>query len=231
MYLDSAVSVLSELQAFDVRARVFDVSETDAASDIALLSAEERSRASKFQRISDRVSFVAARAELRRNIGAELGMPAERVPIGVSLHGRPTLPAGMADVLDFNVTHSTSRVAIALSRGRRVGIDIESVLALRDLDLLIQEVMGPRERNRLASLSGMARTRAFYECWTRKEALVKAMGEGIRYPVASIDLPILPVDGRVALPEAEMQVANGRSWLVWTTWLSEEFVLSIAVGE
>jgi 4'-phosphopantetheinyl transferase len=134
----------------------------------------------------------------------------------------------LADDLDFNVTHSGTLIGVAAARGRRVGIDVESISAPRDFELLIQEVMGTGERAALAKLTGGARVQAFYECWTRKEALVKAMGVGIGFPLARIDLPILPEDGRVELQSVDMPVSF---WLVRTTCVPDEFVVSIAFGE
>lgn len=228
MWAPALVSAIDGLIAPNLRVRVFAVDGENAASDFAQLSDGERLRAMRFQRSADRASFVAGRAALRRELGGELGISPTAVVIGQTAWGRPRLPAGLADDLDFNVTHSGGHVAIAVARGRRVGVDIESVTMERDLELLIREVMGSREQARLARLDGLERTHTFYECWTRKEALVKAFGIGISYPLRAIDIPELPADGRVALDENGTSLATARHWTVRTARVSGSLVLSVA---
>lgn len=224
-------SLFEELNEAGVFVHTFDVSEADGVADHAILSGDEQSRAQRFRRSEDARLFVSARAAVRRILATELSLAPESVPIELGLHGRPQLPAESAESLDFNVTHSTTRVAIAVARGRRVGIDIESVSATRNLELLIQEVMGPGERARLERLTGPDRAFAFYECWTRKEAILKAVGVGVGYPVREIDTPILSGGGRVSIRPPDEMPTSRPDWIVRTARVSDDFVLSIAFGE
>jgi 4'-phosphopantetheinyl transferase len=226
-----SASTLPDLESWGVRARVLDVDACDGVADLALLSEAERLRAERFRAPRDRSSYVAGRAALRRELADELGIAAHRVPITPGRHGRPELPGELAGALDFNVSHSATAVAVAVARGRRIGIDVESVYIERDIELLIQEVMGATERDHLARLSGTDHLMAFYECWTRKEAIVKAMGVGLGYPVRELDFPAVPANGRVTVRAHDERDARSESWMVRTVHLSEEFVLSLAFAE
>jgi 4'-phosphopantetheinyl transferase len=129
--------------------------------------------------------------------------------------------------LDFNVSHSGSLSAVALTYGRRVGVDLEERRAERELRSLVPDVMGAGEREMLDALEGEEFLRAFYACWTRKEAIVKATGVGIAHGVTSIDIPDLPPGGLV-------HVANERgtleTWTLQTTELPDGYTLSVALA-
>ena len=142
--------------------------------------------------------------------------------------GRPGLGGGAAAHIDFNVSHSGSLAAIACARGRRVGVDVERRRADRDLRALVPDVMGPREREMLQRLDDVEFVRAFYACWTRKEAIVKAMGAGIGYPLAGIDVPLLPPGGVIGLPSRE-RPGEEDVWSVRTLERADGYTLSVAL--
>ncbi len=199
-----------------------------ADSDTALLSDSELVRAARFAFERDRSAFITTRAALRRLLGAECAVEPEALELAKDSFGRPYL-AGAARTavpdLDFNVTHSGGRAAIALSRIGRIGIDLESHDRLHSLRELEPMVMGSRERLMLASLSGDEHARAFLGCWTRKEAIVKAIGVGIRYPLPTIDIPTVPQGEAV-----EFHSEDGQVWSVATVTLDPGVTLSIALS-
>jgi 4'-phosphopantetheinyl transferase len=224
--------LIAQLQSHGIRTRLFDVAETDASADWSVLSAEERSRALRLAPSSQAV-FAAARAGLRRELSMALNMPPGAVPIEVDRLGRPRLPVGLRDDIDFNLSHAATRVAIAVSTGGRVGIDLEKAHEPGDrridMDGLIQEAMGPKERARLLRLDGVERVLGFYECWTRKEALLKAVGVGIGYPLREIDVPAPASDECVARGSGgDEHLYFGRRWRLATTRFTDGFVLSLA---
>jgi 4'-phosphopantetheinyl transferase len=141
--------------------------------------------------------------------------------------GRLRLGGIPADI-DFNVSHSSSLAAVAVARSRRIGVDVEAHRTDRDLRSLVPEVMGVREREMLHGLDGAEFVRAFYACWTRKEAIVKGIGVGIAYPLPAIDIPEVPPDGVVRLPEGDS--AAERVWLLQSTEMPSGFSLSIALA-
>lgn len=193
------------------------------AADLALLSPMERVRAERLTNSTVRSEFVTVRAALRRLLAAEIGIDAPRIAIRADENGRPALDAPDHTDLDFNLTHSGTLGAIAIARGGRVGIDIEWRGRMRGLGDIVADVMGPREAAMLASLDGDAFTRAFFTCWTRKEAIVKGIGVGIAYPLRTIDVPDVAMGGAV-----RVEVAPDTVWSVSTTEPAPGFTLSVA---
>jgi 4'-phosphopantetheinyl transferase len=147
------------------------------------LSADERVRHARLRQPDDRDRFVVAHALLRILLGRRLGVP----PAAVALTdtGKPRL-AGPSRGHEFSLSHSGRRVVVAIAASTPVGVDVERVSDDRDLDVLIERVLGAGERSALAGLVGPARREAFYRCWVRKEATVKATGHGLRVPLAEV---------------------------------------------
>ncbi len=198
-------------------------------SDAAVLTADELHRANRFRFAKDRTAYVTVRAAARRHLAREIGALPQHVPIVSDVHGRPGLGDGLASDLDFNVSHTDARAAVAVARGRRIGVDLERQRTDRGLRTLVADVMGPREREMLDGLQGPEFVRAFYACWTRKEAIVKGMGVGISYPLRTIDLPQLPPGGVVRVAAAADDGAV-ESWTLHTMPMGDEFTLSVALA-
>jgi 4'-phosphopantetheinyl transferase len=147
-----------------------------AELDAAALSKQEAERYAGLEHDA-RALAVTARAVLRRVLGKRLGMAPEDVRIVEGDDAKPTLAGGD---LEFNVTHSDRLALIAVARVP-VGVDIERVekIASDEFDDLIAFVLTPRELDELVHLPERDRLAAYYRVWTRKEAFVKATGEGI----------------------------------------------------
>lgn len=188
----------------EVRLVAIDLSAPLDAPEFSVLDDDERSRAARFLRREDAVRHAATRAALREVLGARLGQPAQAVRFVRDEAGRPRLAdaveVGRTDVermdapridarrtdapridarLDFNISHSGAFALIALSTSRRVGVDIEAQRERFDWRAVAKSVFAPREIAYLESLPEGARSDAFYDAWTAKEALVKALGTGI----------------------------------------------------
>ena len=159
------------------------------APQLSVLDDDERARAARFLRREDAVRHAATRAALREALGARLGRPARELRFIRDDAGRPRLAdafdAGRIDarridaLVDFNVSHSGAFALIALSATRRVGIDIEARRERFDWRAVASSVFGPGETAYLESLPDASQSDAFYDAWTAKEALVKALGTGI----------------------------------------------------
>ncbi len=146
----------------------------------SLLSADERDREARTLAARARETFVVARGLLRALIGTYLGLPAGDIAFAYTPLGRPWLPPSAGrPPLQFSVSHSGGRVAIAFTQLARLGIDIERVRATPDCEAIAARFFARAERDALAALPGDARTSAFFSCWTRKEAVLKAVGLGI----------------------------------------------------
>lgn len=163
----------------EVRLVAFDLLASLEAPQLAALDDDERSRAARFLRREDAMRHAATRAALREVLGAWLGRPAHALRFARDDAGRPRLADAFGASLDFNVSHSGAYALIALSATRRVGIDIESRRERFDWRSVAGGVFSPHEVAYLESLPDALHGDAFYDAWTAKEALVKALGTGI----------------------------------------------------
>lgn len=148
---------------------------TDGPDRTNLLNEEERKRADRFKVEPARRQFICARATLRRLLGEYLQRDSREIEFVTSEHGKPSLANGD---LQFNVSHTEGRVALAFGHSP-VGIDVERYD--RDLDHsgLAKRFFSEQEQRQLDALNDEERKRAFFRCWTQKEAYLKALGSGL----------------------------------------------------
>ena len=161
---------------------------------LALLSLHERVRVSRFHTQHVRDQSVVARAKLRWLVGGYLGIEPAQLQFAVGSHGKLLLPDDREAGLHFNLSHSQDTVALSFTSGRAVGIDVEHVRPVDDLDGLMRIALTPAEQDDVRSQPPGLRLSRFFQFWTRKEAYLKATGEGITAGVAHVDA--LALDGR-----------------------------------
>ena len=124
----------------------------------------------------------------------------EQLSFALSEYEKPfALVDGAKAPISFNVSHSGNHGLIALAAEGRLGIDVEEPVDKRNLDGLIEMVMGPDERAQLSSLRGIERLRLFYRIWTCKEALIKALGTGFSTDISKFEMPPQVRDGNEAV--------------------------------
>lgn len=158
-----------------------------------VMSDEERARAERFRFLPDRERFCQSRFLLRLVLGEYLGLDPSKVPMIVDEHGKPSVdemasPRG----LQFNLTHSRSMALLALAIGQSIGIDVEDIGAVENTDVttLAEGICTKHEREAIAKLEQEGRTRVFLRCWTRKEALLKAVGVGLLGRLDGFEVPL-----------------------------------------
>ncbi len=144
----------------------------------ALLSPDERERAGRFRFARHRSDFIAARAFLRLLLGRYTGRAPSGLQFEYNRHGKPRL-AGADVPLRFNLSHARGLALYAVALGRETGVDVEHVERDLDAEGVAARFLPPGDRALLAALSGEEREKAFLACWTRREALLKARGEGL----------------------------------------------------
>jgi 4'-phosphopantetheinyl transferase len=161
----------------------------------ALLSEGERRRADRFAFDRDRRRFILARAGLRRLLGARLGVGPESIDLVYGPHGKPALGSRLAPSgLRFNLSHRDDVAVYAFSREGDVGVDVEAVRRLDDADRIAARIFSPRENEAYQALGPADRPLGFFNCWTRKEAFVKATGDGLSRPLDGFDVSLAPGD-------------------------------------
>lgn len=158
-----------------------------------VLEPDERRRADKFHFPQDREHFTVARGALRQILGGYLGSSLEQIRFAYNQYGKPELAAGAGDdLLCFNVSHSKGIALYAIVRGRRVGLDIEQMREDFDSLTLAERFFSPSEVAALRELPPEQQTGAFFNCWTRKEAYIKALGEGLSHPLSGFSVSLAP---------------------------------------
>lgn len=163
------------------------------ASLAELLSSDERQRGARFATHVLRERFIAARGQLRELLSSYVGLSPAAIRFDYGAEGRPSLSGAAARAgVHFNLSHSGDVVVYAISRAERIGIDVERVKQFPGMQPIAERFFSPAERQQLATVPPDALPLAFYRCWTRKEAYLKAMGLGLAAPPGDVDVSVSP---------------------------------------
>jgi 4'-phosphopantetheinyl transferase len=158
-----------------------------------ILSEDEAQRADRFAFERDRKRFTVARGLLRLVLSRYLNIDARQLRFYYSAYGKPALILpDNTDSLFFNVSHAHGLALYALARGSELGVDIEYVRPIQEVERIAQQFFSAQEQSALRALPEDQRLRAFFECWTRKEAYIKARGEGLSLPLDQFDVSLAP---------------------------------------
>ncbi|MEP6743620.1 MAG: 4'-phosphopantetheinyl transferase superfamily protein [bacterium] len=168
----------------------------DRPADIfeSFLSPDELTRAHRFHFIKDRNHFVVARGLLRNLLAAYHGVNSSELRFSYGAKGKPFLLLDTRTQINFNVSHSAGRAAFVFSRGRELGIDLEYVKDDFDDELIANRFFSRAEVLALRTVPAELRKQAFFNCWTRKEAYIKARGEGLSMPLDQFDVSLSPLE-------------------------------------
>lgn len=149
------------------------------------LSKDERNRAQRFRFQQDQTRYTVARGCLRLILGRYLNVAAASLRFGYGAQGKPWLmdERGAPHALQFNVAHSGELILYALSWQQEVGIDVELIRVETSYETIAKQFFSPAEVAALRSLPLAEQPQAFFNCWTRKEAYLKARGEGLSFPL------------------------------------------------
>lgn len=173
------------------------------------LSSDERERADRFRFPRDRCRFVVCRAALRSILGECLGVSPADVRFDYGEYGRPSLAGGVdRSGPYFNVSHCRDLGCIAVASRCDVGVDIEAVRPLKDLERMARRTLAASEHRHFAAIPASDRLRTFFRYWTLKEALLKVVGVGLQWPLRDIETD-LGIEGRIASMPARIP-ANAR---------------------
>ncbi len=158
-----------------------------------ILSTDEQERADRFHFQRDREHFVAARGGLREILGRYTGAAPQSLRFSYDYYGKPSLSVDAGDTPPrFNVSHSGGVALYAVAAGRAVGVDVERVREdFAGLDIA-KNFFSPDEVAALSALPAEERAAAFFDCWTRKEAYIKARGQGLSHPLHLFTVSLTP---------------------------------------
>ena len=160
-----------------------------------VLAPDERQRAERFHFERDSHHYIIGRGVLRTLLGRYLRCEPAQIQFCYGERGKPALVSPQPSrPLCFNLSHSRERAVYAFTWNRELGIDIEYMRPLDDAESIAEHFFSKREYQQLCALPQEAKQRAFFTCWTRKEASIKAGGDGLSYPLDQFAVSFVPGD-------------------------------------
>jgi len=200
--IDNHLVVINDLPSLKLAAKPSEVhlwhADLNSFSDSLLadvISGDEISRAERLHFVKDKKHFIVARALLRKLLAAYLGADPRLLTLAYGDMGKPFLAAGDQSSqrrISFNLAHSAGRALFAFTQGREVGVDLEYIRNETAGDNIANRFFSAGEIAAIHALPLDQRKEAFFNCWTRKEAYIKARGEGFSIPLDSFEVSVAP---------------------------------------
>ena len=189
------------------------------------LSPDELERAERFHFEKNRNEFMFTRGLLRQLLGFYLGNNPAALRFVYSPHGKPSLLDN--NTLKFNLSHTDGMLVCAFARHREIGVDIERIRQDFKVEEIAERFFSMTERLALRELSALERYAAFFHCWTRKEAYIKARGEGLSHPLHQFDVSLAPGQA-AALLATRPDPEEARRWALWDLAVSPHYAAALA---
>lgn len=194
-----------------------------------VLSADEAARAARYRFARDRQRYVATRAWLRMILGNYLRMEPKDLRFVYSKKEKPSLGDALAGSgILFNVSHSGGMALLAFTREREIGVDIEKIKHDFELEAIARRFFSAREQEDLFALPVEERVAAFFRCWTRKEAYIKATGDGLSLPLSQFDVSIAP-GVRSALLATRPDGSEAERWRLQEVGAGDGYIAALCV--
>lgn len=193
------------------------------------LAADELKRAERLHFQKDRAHFLVARGLLRAVLGRYLDMDPSQVCFWYNFYGKPFLAASPGRyTLNFSLSHSHGLALYAVTRGRKIGIDLERIHTDFACEQIAERFFSPRENTVLRALPANMKHEAFFTCWTRKEAYIKAKGEGLSLPLDQFDVSLAP-GGPATLLNSRWDPQETSRWSIQELFPGPSYVAALAV--
>jgi 4'-phosphopantetheinyl transferase len=193
-----------------------------------ILSGDEKERAARFRFEKNRKEFIVTRGWLRMLLGQYLGVSPAQLAFAYSAHGKPSIGVPATAPLHFNVSHTDGMGVFAFAWNRRVGIDIEKPREEVNVEELAGRFYSSAEKQAIRELPPEDRREAFFRCWTRKEAYIKAIGEGLSHPLHQFDVSLAPGD-QAALLCTRPDATEASRWVLRDVPTAPGYIAALAV--
>src|SRR5439155_2208354 len=172
--------------------------------------------------------FLISHGMLRMLLGSYLSIAPQEVCFQCGSHGKPELDcATVQSTLSFNISHTDGLALCAFSSRFRIGVDVEKVRTDFNTAEIAERFFSLAEREALRGLPAQEQHEAFFRCWTRKEAYIKALGEGLSHPLHQFDVSLRKT--AVALLATRPVASDAAGWFLHAVPLPEGYVGAVAV--
>jgi 4'-phosphopantetheinyl transferase len=179
----------------------------------SVLSPDEQARAERFLQLKHRQAFIASRGILRHLLADYLKLKPGSISFAYNAHGKPFMVNPEGHDFFFNLSHSHDLALYAVTRIAEVGVDLEYIKKDFPAEAIAERFFSVCENQQLLSFPSEQRVQAFFDCWTRKEAFIKGLGQGLFYSLSAFDVgfsPQLPPNWlEIHYPE---QLADATNW-------------------
>ena len=194
------------------------------------LSTDERAKADRFRFPKDRSQFIVSRGALRAILSRYLNISSHLLRFDYNPYGKPSLIVAQGgNTLRFNLSHSRGMALIAITKNRDIGVDIEGINQNFSCLEIAEKFFSPLENSVLRSLPEHLQPTAFFTCWTRKEAYIKAVGKGLSIPLNQFDVSLAPGEP-AALLNVEGNPEEASKWSLIELFPSSDMVAAVAVA-
>jgi 4'-phosphopantetheinyl transferase len=174
--------------------------------------------------------FVLGRGQLRLILGSYFQIAPARICFSYGAYGKPCLAEPALTEIQFNLAHSDQLAVLAVTVGRPVGVDIEQVRELDDFDELVGRFFSRNEAAAFSRLAACVKPAAFFNLWTRKEAVLKATGQGIGHLLSQVEVSFLPGEETKVL-QLPSQLGQLEDWALHSLKMPNGFSAALAVQE
>jgi len=192
------------------------------------LAPDERARAERFRFDRDRRRFIVAHGRLRMILARYLGVDPQALVFSNGPRGKPFFAPPLQAALKFNLSHSGNLALVAVTLNRDIGVDLEEIHSFESAELLAEQFFSPLENATLRALPEAERLKAFFCCWSLKEAYVKATGDGLARATDSFDVAFGRGElGRLVSVEGDLEEAS--RWSLVRLTPAPGYVAALAV--
>jgi 4'-phosphopantetheinyl transferase len=204
----------------------FDANKVRVPHYKSLLAQDELIRAEKFKFEIDRERYVISRGILRMLLGEYLNENPQKIKFNYTTYGKPMLQNKSS--LAFNISHSGNKAVFGFVTDVEIGVDVEKVKTDFNVLDIARNFFSPKEIESLENQQKELLHRAFFRCWTRKEAFIKAEGSGLSFPLDAFSVS-LDNDKKTELLETNWNTSERQHWKLFSFPLNEEYITAVAI--